>query len=137
MKRYTRYLLFVCLLFLFALIPFGAGPAKPENRYVIQAEVLLQKGEFRQTWIYRQPQKINSILNFLRTTDPRGRVHTAQPIAGSHHYRITLYYNDNTSNAYYIQDYRYFNKNTNIWQRISFSHAQLLYPLLQLLPADA
>lgn len=136
MKRYTRYLLFICLLFLFALIPFGAGLAKPNIRYVTQAEVLLQKEEFRQTWVYSQPQKINSILNFLRTTDPRGRVYTAQPVAGSHHYRITLYYNDNTINTYYLQDYQYFNKNTTIWQRVSTSHAQLLYPLLQLLPTD-
>ena len=137
MKRYARYFLFLCVLFLFFLIPFGSGPAKARNRYVVQAEVLLQKGEYRQVWSYRQPKKINSILNFLRTTDPRGRVYAAKPLTDSHHYRITLHYSDSSRRVYYLQDYQYFNKNTDIWQRISFSHAQLLYPLLQLLPTDA
>ena len=136
MKRCCRYLLLICLLFSFSLIPFGRSCTTPKNRYVTQVEVLLQKGEYRQSWNYIQPKKINSVLNFLRTTNPRGRVYAAQPIAGSHHYCIALYYNDGTCNTYYLQDYLYFNKNTDIWQRVSTSHAQLLYPLLQLLPTD-
>ena len=135
MKRYFKYFL-LSVLCLFALILFLRGSAAPKGRYVTQVEVLLQKGSYRQKWNYTQPKKINSVLNFLRSTDPRGRVYTAQPIPDSHHYRIVLHYNDATCSTYYLQDYLYFNKNTDIWQRVSTSHAQLLYPLLQLLPTD-
>ena len=136
MKRCIKCMLLLCLMFLCALIPFGSGAAAPKNRYIVQAQVILYKNESRQIWSYHQPKKINSILNYLRTTDPRGRVYTAQPVADSHNYRIILYYSDGSQNAYHLQDYRYFCKGTGLWQRVSPSHAQLLYPLLQLLPPD-
>lgn len=136
MKQYLKYIFLLCLLFLCALIPYGSNRAMPGNRYVVQVQVILHKNGHQQTWNYRQPQKINSILNYLRTTDPRGRVYTAESLADSHHYRITLYYSDGSQNAYHLQDYRYFCKDPALWQRVSSSHAQLLYPLLQLLPPD-
>lgn len=136
MKRYIKFILLLCILFLCALIPFGGSAAAPQNRYIVQVRVILHKNEHQQTWNYRQPKKINSFLNYLRTTDPRGRVYSAQPVSDSHRYRITLYYSDGSQNDYHLQDYRYFCKNPDLWQRVSSAHAQLLYPLLQLLPSD-
>ena len=136
MKRYIKLIPFVCLLVLLAPISLRTVSATPKNRYVEQAEIFLQKGDYRQIWIYQQPGKINSLLNFLRTTKPHGRVYAAEPVVDCHHYRITLSFSDNTQRTYYLQDYQYFCKNAPIWQRISRSHGQLLYPLLQLLPTD-
>lgn len=119
------------------MIRSGVGPAPPPRcRYVTQAEVTLYQGQRQQTRIYKQPVKINSLLNFLRTTHPRGKIDTAQAFPNSHHYRITLRYCDGTHSTYHLQDYQYFCKHSELWQKVSKTHAQLLYPLLQLLPPD-
>lgn len=136
MKFIIKCTLAFFLLCLFILLPFGQGVSAPQSRYVIRAQVSLYQGQRQQTKIYLQPQKINSLLNFLRMTDPRGNIRTAQSIPDSHHYRIALLYSDGSENVYHLQDYRYFCKNSGVWQKISTSHAQLLYPLLQLLPPD-
>ena len=137
MRRYIKWSFLICLLILCVIIPFGTGPSAAKNRYVVQAQISLYKSGQQHNWTYLQPEKISSILNYLRTTEPRGRVYCAQSDANSHHYRITLYYSDGSENTYYLQDYRFFCKNTDLWQRVSDVHAHLLYPLLQLLPTDA
>ena len=49
------------------------GPPPRHRRYVTRAQITLYQGGQPQTRIYQQPKKINSVLNFLRTTHPRGK----------------------------------------------------------------
>ena len=137
MKRFIKWIFVILLLCSFLFIPFGVKAIPKGCRYVVCAELTLYQGMRQQTKVYSQPQKINSLLNFLRRTEPRGNVRSAPSDPDSHHYRIDLFYSDGSHNTYHLQDYRYFRKNSGLWQKISTTHAQLLYPLLQLLPQDA
>ena len=112
------------------------GPPPRHRRYVTRAQITLYQGGQPQTRIYQQPKKINSVLNFLRTTRPRGKADPDAFAAGSHSYHITLHYCDGTQSDYGLQEYRYFYGSNGLWQKVSPSHAQMLYLLIHLLPSD-
>lgn len=137
MKKIAKSTLLLLLLFLLLPIRSSFG-AKSESRfrYVLRADVTLFQGQQQQTRVYLKPKKINSVLNYLRRTSPRGKVAQAQAVSDSHHYCIRLYYCDGDTQDYYLQDYQYFCKDPTLWQKVSRSHAQYLYPLIQLLPSD-
>lgn len=136
MKRAVKFTCVFLMLCLCTGFPRSAAAASPGIRYVNRADVTLYRQGSSQTSIYLQPQKINSILNYLRTARPHGRVDTAPADPDSHHYRIDLYFSDGRQSSCYLQDYRYFRKDSGLWQRVSPSHAGLLYPLLHLLQPD-
>lgn len=132
-----RALIVTCVFLLLCLLAGSSRSATAANiRYVRQADVTLYRQGTSQTRIYLQPQKIKSILNFLRITQPRGSVYAAPADPQSHHYHIQLHFSDGSQSSYYLQDYRYFRKNSGLWQRVCPTLAGLLYPLLQLLPPD-
>ena len=135
-KRAVKFTCVFLLLCLWTGFPRSAAAASPDIRYVHRVEVTMYRQKTSQTSIYLQPQKINSILNYLRTTRPHGRVYTAPADPDSHHYRIDLHFSDGSQSSCYLQDYRYFRKDSGLWQRVSPSHAWHLYPLLHLLQPD-
>ena len=136
MGLFIKCALIFLLICLFIFLPFGQKPATPASRYVLRAQVTLFQGSQQHIRDYTQRQKLSSLLNFLRGMDPKGNVHSAENDPNSHHYQIILFYSDGSQNTYHLQDYRYLRKNSGLWQKVSASHAQLLYPLLQLLPPD-
>ncbi len=127
-------LLFLLLGMAFTLLSIGPPPR--QRRYVTQAHITLYQGPQQQTRIYQAPKKINSVLNFLRTTRPRGKADPAVFSPDGHRYQIVLHYCDGTESTYRLQEYRYFHGTNGIWQKISPTHGQMLYLLLHLLPSD-
>ena len=85
---------------------------------------------------YTQPKKMASILNYLRLLQYRGKPETDPETLSADTYSITLHYSDGSRRVYRQCAYRYLSKNYRPWEKIDASHAQLIYPLLQLLPDD-
>lgn len=137
MKRFFKYGLLLPLILSLLLLGGSFGPRPlPRCRYVTRADITFYQGTRQQLQTYLQPGKISSVLTFLRLTEPYGKVSTAQALPDSHYYCIRLYYSDGSQGVYRLQDYQYFSKNSDLWQKVSTSQAQLLYPLLHLLPPD-
>lgn len=137
MKKTNKLLLF--FLFLPALFSLSAsrGPAAPPVCTVVtQVDVVYAHPEITVLRTYTQPQKIASILNYLRLLQYRGKPQIDPETISDDRYRITLHYSDGCRRVYRQYAYRYLSKNFRPWEKVDSSQAQLLYPLLQLLPAD-
>ena len=133
MKQLFRLALF--LVILSVLCSFWKKPEKAP-RYVNKIEIgFYNNGQLQKTYHYTQPEKIASVLTCLRLLQPRGQ-QTFQESENHHSYRILLQYSDNTSREYLLHGYIGYSQNGSHWKRVLPSRAQLLYPLLQLLPED-
>lgn len=126
------------VLFLFCLFP-GKGPEKnqaPDYHYVTGISVAFYHGGQCSRYVYRQPEKLSPILNYLRMSKLRPLQKDAIVSPGEHQYQLQLTYNDGSSRSYFLWDYRYFSKDGKRWKQVDPSHAQLLYPILHYLPTD-
>ena len=84
---------------------------------------------------YSKSTSIQSVLTYLRIlrpfgpTVPKGEFDTTC--------RIILEYSDGSKSMYLQQGDRYIRRDEGDWERIDNEQANLLYPLLLLLPSDA
>ncbi len=84
---------------------------------------------------YTKPSSVQSILTYLRILRPFG------PIVPEGEFdstcRITLQYSHGPNSVYLQQGDRYLRRDEGDWKSIDNTQANLLYPLLLLLPSDA
>ena len=84
---------------------------------------------------YTQPDKMASVLNYLRILPYAGKPQT-DPWRCPDGYDITLYYSDGGRRVFYQRGDKYLYKGANCWELVDPVRARLLYPLLLLLPGD-
>ena len=126
----------ITLILLLGLLLGGCGKAaEAPCRIAVGVEVVYQQhGEELQRTYVRQ-ESIRSVLNYLRLLKPKGPV---IPEAGEDGgCRITVHYLDGTSREFLQWGNTYLQKSGGDWKKIDTAQAQLLYPLLLLLPSDA
>ena len=107
----------------------------PVYRVVTGVQVEYKDGADTIIRSYTRPASMQSILTYLRILRPYG------PSVPTGEYdktcRITLRYSHGPDSVYLQQGGQYLRKNEGPWQSIDNARANLLYPLLLLLPSDA
>ena len=107
----------------------------PATRVVTGAQVEYRDGADIITRNYTKSASIQSILTYLRILRPYGPAMPTEESSSS--CRITLRYSHGPDSVYLQQGKRYLQRDGGDWQIIDNSKANLLYPLLLLLPSDA
>lgn len=129
MKRIVIFLL------LAVLVTGCRKQADPITRVVTGVQVEYDRNGETLSRTYSKPASVQSVLTYLRILRPFG------PTVPTGEYdstcRITLHYSHGPDSVYLQQGNKYLRRDEGDWQTIDDSRANLLYPLLLLLPSDA
>ena len=122
------------LIFCFLLGGCTVSASEPSIRVVTGIQVQYKQNGTEITRTYSRDSSIRSVLNYLRMLRPYGPIipeGDPQPTC-----QITLRYSSGTDCTFRQMGDRYLCKNNEYWEKIDVVQAQLLYPLLLLLPSD-
>ena len=84
--------------------------------------------------VYTRQESIGSIMNYLRMLKPTGPVQPQKD--DSCICRITVRYSYGPDKVFVQQGNDYLQQDGGMWKEIDVHQAQLLYPMLLLLPSD-
>ena len=84
---------------------------------------------------YSRPSSVQSVLTYLRILRPFGPTIPEGEFDST--CQITLHYSHGPDSVYLQQGNKYICRDGGEWQNIDNSRANLIYPLLLLLPSDA
>ncbi len=130
-----KHILLILSLFLFLVS--GSRPMPRQTiRYVVAAEVFFTQPGQQLTLHYDQTQKLTSLLTCLRLAAPQGLTKPPPVDENAHHYKITLFYSDQTQRIFDLENYRYLTSDGKTWQKIPAEKAHLFYLLIHMLPSD-
>ena len=127
----------LAILFLSAALLAGCGKKEEAAVYRVVTGVEVEfyrQGEILQR-TYSQTASVESVLTYLRILRPFGpTIPQGDFDSGC---RITLHYSDGGDSVYEQMGNKYLCRDGGDWQNIESASANLLYPLLLLLPSDA
>ena len=106
----------------------------PATRVVTGAQVEYQRNGETISRTYTKPSSVQSVLTYLRILRPFGP--TVPQGSFDSACNITLHYSHGPDTVYFQQGNKYICRNGGDWQYIDNARANLLYPLLLLLPSD-
>lgn len=125
----------VILLILAVLVTGCRKQAEPITRVVTGVQVEYDRNGETLSRTYSKPSSVQSVLTYLRILRPFG------PTVPTGEYdstcRITLHYSHGPDSEYLQRGNKYLCRDGGDWQSIDNARANLLYPLLLLLPSDA
>ena len=125
----------LALLLILALIFCGCKKQEtPVYRVVTGVQVEYSDGTDIISRNYTRSASIQSVLTYLRILRPYGPAVPKEETGKT--CRITLRYSHGPDSVYMQQGNQYLRKNEGPWQSIDNARANLLYPLLLLLPSD-
>lgn len=136
--RYHFFPILFLLLSIFLIT--GCTPATneatEEYRVVTQIDVVYHKAPIVSEGSFRDPEKMQKILYYLRKISPYGTP-TEDPnqVLGSNFY-ITLRYSDHTEKTYHQRDDRFMRVDGGPWKRIDPKYAVMLSRILGTLQSD-
>ncbi len=125
----------IAIVLIFGLLLGGCTTrAKPVARVVTGVQVEYQQHGNTLLRTYTKQENIRSVLTYLRMIRPFGPVIPE----GSHEITclFTLRYSHGPDSVIVQQGHDYLRRNDGDWEQIDQTQAQLLYPLLLLLPSD-
>ena len=123
------------VLLLMVLLTGCSKPPEPIARVVTGVQVEYNRNGETISRNYVRHASVQSVLTYLRILRPFG---PAIPTgAYDSTCRITLHYSHGPDSVYQQQGNRYLRRDEGDWQTIDESRANLLYPILLLLPSDA
>ncbi len=86
--------------------------------------------------IYTQPQKMETILYYLRSLEDLGSADTDPERIMGDRFKITVIYSDGSRRLYRQQADRFLSRDDRPWRTVDPQKAALLYPLLVSMPPD-
>ena len=129
MKRIGIFILLACLL-------VGCKKqTEPATRVVTGVQVEYYRNGETVSRTYTKPSSIQSVLTYLRILRPFGP--TIPQGEFDNGCQITLRYSHGPDSVYLQQGDQYLQKDGGDWENIDNTRANLLYPMLLLLPSDA
>ena len=135
-----KNIVFLITLLMIALCGCSSQPtpmdAAPPPRFVTQVDVVCQNGPQSLTRQYTSPEKIGSMLLYLRLLHPIGNADTDPELLTGNIFKITVHLSDGKQHVYYQQSDRYLSKDLQPWQQIEEKYADNLEPLLQSMSSD-
>ena len=135
-KACKRLFFFLLLPALFFLSASDGRQQAPDCLFVTQIDVVYGSPKPSVLRTYTDPEKMASVLRYLRFLEYRGKPEIDPEQLTGEQVSITLHYSNSCRRVYRQRAYRYFSKNYRPWEKVDSAQAQLLYPLLQLLPGD-
>ena len=124
-------IMLICLLLLSGC---GNRQAEVNCRVVTGVEVLYRQQGQTVSRTYTRQESMGSVMNYLRMLNPKGPVYPEG--SDSVNCQITLHYSHGPDKVFLQQGNDYLQQDEGEWQQINRSQAQLIYPLLLLLPSD-
>ena len=132
------------LLFLFAMLWILYGCSRPEPgsppdsvcRVVTEITVDYENSGIRFHRQYTSSEKMQQILNYLRTIDPYGRPEEDPEATVGSCFRITLFYSDKCQTVYLQKSDRFLKTDGGEWKRIDPDRARELSRILGLMESD-
>ena len=125
-----RWIHFLMILLTSFLSPGHTAQPVPEgNRVVTQIEVIAVHNGQSASAVYTDSAQIESILTYLRVTDPSGTTQFEPDSFRADCYTFVIYFSDGSQNIYRQIYHDYLQKNDGRWQRIG-PKADLLFPPL-------
>ena len=85
---------------------------------------------------YTDPDKIESILLYLRHLKRKGTAQVDPERVEGDHYEILLHYSNGERRVYYQHADQYLSQDYKPWERINPEQAKNLLPLLKSMPSD-
>ena len=128
MKRISIFLI------LAVLLTGCSKKAEPVTRVVTGIQVEYDGHGQSLSRTYSKPSSVQSVLTYLRILRPFGPTIPTGEFDST--CRITLRYSHGPDSVYLQRGDRYLRRDEGDWQSIDKSRANLLYPLLLLLPSD-
>lgn len=122
---------------MFCLLLTGCHvPQTPKSRLVTEMTVEVQLQQETLCRRYTDPQKMETILSYLRAME--GQIHrcsTPERYAGPR-YRMELHYTDGSTSYIFQHADRFLSRDFQPWLEINRNHAAFLLPLIKSLPGD-
>ena len=132
MKHFFKILpLMLCL-----LLTGCNMPQTQKSRLVTEMSVQVQQEDGALFRHYTDPQKMETVLCYLRALP--GRTHSCpdpERYAGPQ-YRIQLHYSDGSTGYIFQHADRFLSRDFHPWQEVDSGHAAFLLPLLQSMEND-
>lgn len=123
------------LILLAALLVGCKKQSEPLHRVVTGVQVEYHRNGETVSRTYTKASSVQSMLTYLRILRPFGP--TVPEGEFDSKCRITLQYSQGPDSVYLQQGNRYLRRDEGDWEYIDNARANLLYPLLLLLPSDA
>ena len=124
---WVRFLLILLTAF---LSPNSVSTTTPAvNRVVTQIDITVITDDHAQTTTYTDDRQMESILTYLRLTEPMATRQFEPDSFRSSSYTFTIYFSDGTQSVYRQIYHDYLQKNGGRWQRIA-ARAGLHFPPL-------
>lgn len=114
----------------------GAGEPPPRCRVVTRVDIAYENGPIRAQRHYTAPEKMESVLNYLRQLHPYGTPEEDPEAAGGSDYYITLFYSDGCRSTYRQKADRFWAEEEGRWKKIRPNNAQELGLLMGQLESD-
>lgn len=120
----------LCFIFCCCMLLFGCSNRQKPLHLVTKISVTDEKGVTRD---FTQPQKMETILYYLRGLDTLGRPKTDPERIMGESYRICLEFSDGGQSIYRQRANRFLSKDSHPWQMVDPKKASVLRPLLEAL----
>ena len=111
-------------------------PQTPKSKLVTEMTVLLQQDQERIFRHYTDPQKMETVLCYLRAL--KGHDHNCGDPEqyGGTQCRIELYYSDGSKSYIFQCADRFLSRNFGSWQEVDPKHGAFLLPLVKNMHSD-
>lgn len=110
-------------------------PAVPNN-VAVRADIFCTQSDKTYQLTYEHPQKLEAILNYLRTLRYQGNPETSPEQLSGDRFEIRLTMSDGSVRTHRLQDYAYLRRNGKEWEKIDPLQGRSLVLLLKLMPED-
>ena len=127
------FILSLCLLITLS----GCGSKKPaeSSRVVTKIDITCTQNDVQHLLAYRQPKKIEAVLNYLRCVKYRGKPESNPEDLPGELYEITITNSDGTNRIYRQKENAYLYRSGS-WEKIDPNWGNYLFLLLKLMPGD-
>ena len=136
MKRMSKLFFIGCVCLIMSGCSRNNPPAPPLCRVVTQVDIFCQQKNMMLRRHYTQPQKMESVLLYLRLLKPLGKPETDPDNVEREVYEISVHFSDGEKRVYRQKAHRYLSVDNKPWETIAPEQASELYKLMQHYPSD-
>ncbi len=132
MEKYLKLMpIVLCLLFTGCSIP-----QTPKSKLVTEMSVEVRKDHETLRRRYTDPQKLETVLSYLRALEGHDHSCTDPERYAGPQYRIKLRYSDGSTSYVFQHADRFLSRDFHPWQEVDSDHAAFLLPLLKNMQGD-
>ena len=132
MKKFCKIFPFILCL----LLTGCHAPQSARSKLVTEISMEVRQEQTILRRKYTDPQKMETILSYLRAMEGRAHNHSAPERYAGPRYRIELHYSDGSTGYIFQHANRFLSRDFQPWQEINTAHATFLLPLIESMETD-